>query len=203
LSRLYDSVRLFVNYFQPSFKLAEKQRDGAQVRKRYHKRQTPYQRLLDVREPRRKSVFKSLQFARPSIQSGSCMIFGPASRSLSKSPTRQPQRKQKSICPPTIDQFSRQLKTAWREGEANPTAKPKAKISTFAPTTRIRWHRSISRLKAGLRGTLRTAREFLDRLQAEIHSLSRRSPSYAAATAKSSAAESSPKSRPLVDQPSQ
>jgi len=47
LSRLYDSVRLFVNYFQPSFKLAEKQRAGAQVRKRYHKPATPYQRLLD------------------------------------------------------------------------------------------------------------------------------------------------------------
>ncbi len=36
LARLYASVRLFVNVFQPSFKLAEKERDGARVRKRYH-----------------------------------------------------------------------------------------------------------------------------------------------------------------------
>ncbi len=35
LARLYRSLRLFVNYFQPSFKLAGKAREGARVRKRY------------------------------------------------------------------------------------------------------------------------------------------------------------------------
>src|SRR4029453_15503122 len=44
--------RLFVNFFQPSFKLAEKSRDGAVVRKRYHPPATPCQRLLaDTRVP--------------------------------------------------------------------------------------------------------------------------------------------------------
>jgi hypothetical protein len=46
LQRLYGSARLYVNFFQPSFKLASKQRDGAQVHKRYHPPLTPYQRLL-------------------------------------------------------------------------------------------------------------------------------------------------------------
>jgi hypothetical protein len=46
LQRLYESARLYVNFFQPSFKLASKQRDGALVRKRYHPPLTPYQRLL-------------------------------------------------------------------------------------------------------------------------------------------------------------
>jgi hypothetical protein len=36
LARLYSDSRLFVNFFQPSFKLAEKERIGAHVRKRYH-----------------------------------------------------------------------------------------------------------------------------------------------------------------------
>src|SRR3954463_2308035 len=36
LARLYATVRLFVNFFQPSFKLAGKEREGARVRKRYH-----------------------------------------------------------------------------------------------------------------------------------------------------------------------
>jgi hypothetical protein len=35
LARLYAAARLFVNFFQPSFKLIEKSRDGALVRKRY------------------------------------------------------------------------------------------------------------------------------------------------------------------------
>src|SRR5215470_1928229 len=46
LARLYATVRLFANFFQPSFKLAEKERDGARVRKRYHRPATPCQRLL-------------------------------------------------------------------------------------------------------------------------------------------------------------
>jgi hypothetical protein len=36
ITRLYGASRLFVNFFQPSFKLAEKHRDGAKVTKRYH-----------------------------------------------------------------------------------------------------------------------------------------------------------------------
>lgn len=39
-------ARLFVNFFQPSFKLAEKSRDGAKIRKCYHPPATPYQRLV-------------------------------------------------------------------------------------------------------------------------------------------------------------
>jgi hypothetical protein len=41
LADLYATVRLFVNFFQPSFKLAEKDREGARVHKRYHKPATP------------------------------------------------------------------------------------------------------------------------------------------------------------------
>ena len=50
LAELYRSLRLFVNFFQPSFKLAEKSRDGARVTKRYHPPATPHQRL--VSDPR-------------------------------------------------------------------------------------------------------------------------------------------------------
>jgi hypothetical protein len=46
LGRLYQSARLYVNFFQPSFKLAGKQRDGTLVRRRYHPPLTPCQRLL-------------------------------------------------------------------------------------------------------------------------------------------------------------
>ncbi len=46
LARLHSSLRLFVNFFQPSFKLAGKARVGAKVKKKYHPPATPYQRLL-------------------------------------------------------------------------------------------------------------------------------------------------------------
>src|SRR6266478_3854667 len=46
LARLYGAMRLFVNFFQPSFKLAAKARDGAKVTKRYHPPATPCDRLM-------------------------------------------------------------------------------------------------------------------------------------------------------------
>jgi len=48
LSQLYESLRLYQNFFQPSFKLAEKHRRGAQVTKRYAPPATPYERLLQA-----------------------------------------------------------------------------------------------------------------------------------------------------------
>lgn len=46
LSELYATLRLYVNFFQPSLKLISKKRDGAKVTKKYDKAKTPYQRLL-------------------------------------------------------------------------------------------------------------------------------------------------------------
>ncbi len=58
LGLLYASARLFVNFFQPSFKLAAKRREGARVSRRYHAPATPHARLLarprtSTRRPRR------------------------------------------------------------------------------------------------------------------------------------------------------
>jgi hypothetical protein len=46
LSQLYATLRLYVNFFQPSLKLISKKRDGAQITKKYDKAKTPYQRIL-------------------------------------------------------------------------------------------------------------------------------------------------------------
>jgi hypothetical protein len=46
LDALHDAARLYVNFFQPSFKLKSKTRDGAKVTKQYHTPATPYERLL-------------------------------------------------------------------------------------------------------------------------------------------------------------
>ena len=46
LERLYSTVRLYMNFFQPTMKLLDKTRSGAKVHKVYDTAQTPYQRLL-------------------------------------------------------------------------------------------------------------------------------------------------------------
>src|SRR6516162_2386342 len=46
MARLYAAARLYVNFFQPSFKLKEKRREGAKLIKRYDDPSTPYERAL-------------------------------------------------------------------------------------------------------------------------------------------------------------
>jgi len=167
LARLYAAMRLFVNFFQPSFKLATKARDGAKVRKRYHLPATPCQRLLaDVRtgeEVRHRlqqlgatlDPVRLLQEIRMAQQQLVAIADGPALGETAK-PTS-----------PTLEQFLSGLRTAWKEGEVRPTSAPKAKPKRLrrrpdpfaAVTTELRgwfeaepWH---------------TSRELLERLQTE------------------------------------
>ncbi len=46
LGRVYNLVRLYINFFQPTMKLVDKTRNGAKVHNVYETAQTPYQRLL-------------------------------------------------------------------------------------------------------------------------------------------------------------
>ena len=46
LQRLYNEVRLYMNFLQPTMKLVSKTRHGAKVHKVYKVAQTPYQRLV-------------------------------------------------------------------------------------------------------------------------------------------------------------
>ncbi|HZO75783.1 MAG TPA: hypothetical protein VFB60_26520 [Ktedonobacteraceae bacterium] len=46
LQNLYDVLRLYVNFFQPSMKLLSKERVGSRIKKRYDEAKTPYQRVL-------------------------------------------------------------------------------------------------------------------------------------------------------------
>ncbi len=50
LQRLYEVVRLYTNFFQPSMKLLSKERMGAKVKKKYDAAKTPYQRVLAAQQ---------------------------------------------------------------------------------------------------------------------------------------------------------
>ncbi|MPR13626.1 DDE-type integrase/transposase/recombinase, partial [Microvirga tunisiensis] len=127
LARLYASLRLFVNFFQPSFKLAEKERQGALVRKRYHPPATPYQRLLDdSRVPAEvkahlRDVFLSLDPVQllQQIRTGQARLVELADVPVTPVAPSDPA---------TLDQFLQGLRTAWKEGEVRPTARPKPPV---------------------------------------------------------------------------
>ncbi len=50
LESIYDDLRLYINFFQPSFKLIAKQRIGNKTLKRYDPAKTPYQRILERKD---------------------------------------------------------------------------------------------------------------------------------------------------------
>lgn len=62
LERLYYTVRLYLNFFQPTMKLISKTRHGAKVHKVYETAQTPYQRLvkLGVLSPNKQAELASI-----------------------------------------------------------------------------------------------------------------------------------------------
>jgi len=47
LESIYDDLRLYINFFQPSLKLIAKERIDNKTRKRYDPAKTPYQRVLE------------------------------------------------------------------------------------------------------------------------------------------------------------
>jgi len=131
LARLYAAARLFVNFFQPSFKLLEKQRDGALVRKRYAAPATPCQRLLaDARTPDAARIsLKKLQ-ARLDPVSLLHEIRDRQRRLVEIADKTAPEEKQ----PASLDEFLAALKTAWRDGTPRPTE--------HEPAPKVRWWRS-------------------------------------------------------------
>jgi hypothetical protein len=126
LVRLYGASRLFVNFFQPSFKLAEKHRQGAQVTKRYHPPQTPCERLLlaetvpDATKVKLREVGNALDPLQlleevRAMQSHLVRLADGDKPHVS------------STDEPDLCAFLASLSTAWRAGEVRPTHSAKAK----------------------------------------------------------------------------
>jgi hypothetical protein len=167
LARLYAALRLFVNFFQPSFKLAGKARDGARVKKRYHAPATPYQRLLaDPRTPeavRRRvdAVYAGLDPVRllRDVRLAQAQLVEIADRAVAEdaaAPTA-----------PTLDQFLCSRRTAWRQGEVRPTARAKetAKRGRRRPDP---FELVAAQVRAWFEAEpWRTTRELFERLQGE------------------------------------
>ena len=167
LARLYSASRLFVNFFQPSFKLAEKTRVGAHVRKRYHAPETPCARLLasDAIAPSMKERLRALLGTLDplrlldEIRTVQHHLAGlAAGKSVHTLPHRDAD----------LDRFLRSLAHAWREGEVRPTHRTGPKPLRYWRTRRdpfeTTWPRIVTWLETEPE---RTAKELLDRVRAE------------------------------------
>lgn len=118
MAQLFQAVRLYVNYFQPSFKLREKIRYGAKVKKWYNSPATPCDRLLadngvaeKVKEALRiqKERLDPVQLLHR-IRQGQSTLATLSAGATSAGPNQQ-----------NLNQFLAQLPQLWRDGEVRPT----------------------------------------------------------------------------------
>ena len=126
ITRLYGASRLFVNFFQPSFKLAAKQRDGAKVTKRYHPPQTPCERLLqsDGVLMAAKSTLREIAVDLDPLKLLEEMrAVQPHLAALADGDTPLPTTSE----PPDLAAFVASLSSAWHAGEIRPTFSIEAK----------------------------------------------------------------------------
>jgi hypothetical protein len=118
LASLFQTVRLFVNYFQPSFKLRSKTRVGAKVKKTYDPPATPCARLLahpSVPEAVKGRLRSERDRLDPlellhRIREAQAALAALASGDQGSGPGRE-----------RLEQFLAKLPQLWREGEARPT----------------------------------------------------------------------------------
>ena len=122
LARHYRPMRLFVNFFQPSFRLVEKRREGGLVRKRYDAPATPHQRL--IADPRTLEAVKAALAARYAELDPVRLLaeIRAAQQALVEVADRVPTSASRDV---PLAAFLDGLRLAWREGEVRPTARPK------------------------------------------------------------------------------
>lgn len=119
------SVRLYVNFFQPSFELMEKTRDGARVTKRYHPPLTPFQRVQA--HPAAAQAAKdelAAQFAQldpvvllHDVREAQAQLTAPADAP----PPAEGEGNPKA----DVEAFLDGLRHVWKEGEIRPTSRKK------------------------------------------------------------------------------
>ena len=120
LGELHDVVRLYVNFFQPSFKLKSRIREGAKVTKKYYLPATPYERLLaddrvtNACKEQLRQTFCTLDPVQllNQIRESQRKLVQHELRGGSEKTTETSRE---------LNRFVENLSTAWRDGEVRPT----------------------------------------------------------------------------------
>jgi len=118
LAHMFQSMRLYVNYFQPSLKLKAKKRLGSKTRRTYYPPKTPCDRLLEhtAVEDKHKIAMRSersrldpLELLQH-IREGQASLAALAAGDALNAPERE-----------TLDEFLATLPHLWKSGEVRPT----------------------------------------------------------------------------------
>jgi len=125
LAELYAVARIYINFFQPSFKLKSKSRDGARIIKKYHQPATPCERVLRhpaIDEATKDLLREQLQGLDPlqllqQIRAAQQRLAALVVRDCAHTD---------GLSTPNVDNFLASLAKAWKNGEVRPTHRRKS-----------------------------------------------------------------------------
>ena len=123
LRRVYQASRLYTNFFQPSFKLKSKYREGARVHKQYELPEMPYRRLL----AREDVPPKTKEMLQQQMESLDPVLLLKHIRDAQDTVMALSQNRTPEIVAPDVARFVSSLATAWRAGEVRPTHRQEPK----------------------------------------------------------------------------
>jgi hypothetical protein len=170
LAHLYQSARLHVNHFQPSFKLLSKERQGSKIRRIYEQPATPCERLLrhqsidDKIKAKLRSEREQLDPVRllHRIREGQAALAALVSPDgFREGPGRE-----------SLAQFLAQLPRLWQAGEVRPTHRAQSPKRRYWRTRKdpfeTVWYQVLRWLQESPEST---AKELFERLQCEYPGL--------------------------------
>ena len=118
MAQLYGALRLYVNFFQPSFKLIDKTRDGSRTLKRYSQPTTPCDRLIQhdaTGDEMRAALIRYRSGLDPvlllhAIREAQSALVAATSPEVRETPHGE-----------SLSKFLAKLPRLWRQGEVRPT----------------------------------------------------------------------------------
>ena len=119
LAHLYQAVRLYVNHFQPSFKLVGKEMNGSKVKRLYDQPVTPCERVL--RHPAMTEVVRERLHQEHQSLDPVALLHRIREQQAALSTLACPENPGTGPGRKSLEQFTAQLGELWRLGEVRPT----------------------------------------------------------------------------------
>ena len=122
MAQLFAAVRLYVNFFQPSFKLRERVREGSKMKKKYYPPATPCNRLL-VNPEVTEATKQTLQQQRESLDP--IQLLHRIRQCQSALAALSESKPENTVETKELEQFLATLPGLWKQGEVRPTHRTK------------------------------------------------------------------------------
>lgn len=166
LAKLYHFSRLYVNFFQPSFKLKTKHRKGAYIHKTYHQPKSPYQRLLDSPDI---SIETKSQLQQQFLVLDPIRLLHGIRQAQNSLASYSSTNKDCNISENSLDSFLRNLESAWEKSEIRPTHQTRVKPKRWWRTRSDPFENAWPLIDGWLLiQPALTGREIMDRLNQEM-----------------------------------